>query len=127
MSVQTEIDRINTSVTAAYAVMEGMGATMPSDKNVDNLAATAATIPTGSSPMQRIITLPISGWADNQQTVSVEGATAGSLVLAGADVNSSQEYADCEVWCSGQGEGTLTFSCTYVLSEELIVNAAIFI
>ena len=46
MSIQTEIDRINTSVAAAYAVLEGMGATMPATQNIDNLAATAATIPT---------------------------------------------------------------------------------
>lgn len=44
MSIQTEIDRINTSVTAAYAVLEGLGADMPAEENVDNLAATAATL-----------------------------------------------------------------------------------
>lgn len=46
MSIQTEIDRINTSVTAAYAVLEGLGADMPAEENVDNLAATAATLST---------------------------------------------------------------------------------
>lgn len=45
MSIQTEIDRINTSVAAAYEVLEGLGATMPTAQTVDNLAATAATIP----------------------------------------------------------------------------------
>jgi hypothetical protein len=43
MSIQTEIDRINAGVTAAYAVLEGLGADMPAEENVDNLAATAAT------------------------------------------------------------------------------------
>ena len=49
MSIQTEVDRINTSVNAAYAVLEGLGAAMPGERNVDNLAATAATIPRGGT------------------------------------------------------------------------------
>ena len=44
MSIQTEIDRINMGVTAAYNVLEGMGATMPEEQNVDNLAATISSI-----------------------------------------------------------------------------------
>lgn len=42
MSIQTEIDRINASVASAYAVLDGLGATMPNEQNVDNLAATTA-------------------------------------------------------------------------------------
>lgn len=127
MSIRTEIDRISASVTAAYSVMEGMGASMPSDRNVDNLAATAATIPTGSSKTQLSITLSANGWVDNQQSVTVVGATADCLVFTGPDVESGQEYADCEVWCAGQGDGTLTFSCTYIPAENLLVNVAMFV
>lgn len=126
MSIQTEIDRINTSVAAAYAVLEGLGATMPTDRTVDYLAATAATIQKGTNPIQRNISLTVSGWADNLQTVSVDSVTANSVVFTGADIGSNQEYADCEVWCSGQSDGTLTFSCVYVPNEEITINAVIF-
>ena len=49
MSIQSEIERINTGVTAAYTVLEGLGATMPETQNIDNLAATVATLPTGTT------------------------------------------------------------------------------
>jgi hypothetical protein len=44
MSVQSQIDRINQNVANTYAVLEGYGATMPTEQNSDNLAATAATV-----------------------------------------------------------------------------------
>lgn len=44
MSVQSQIDRINQNVANTYAVLEGYGATMPTERNSDNLSATAATV-----------------------------------------------------------------------------------
>lgn len=44
MSIQGEIDRIQAGIENTYSVLEGYGATMPSNKNADNLAATAATV-----------------------------------------------------------------------------------
>lgn len=48
MSVQSEIDRISSGVANAYSVLEGLGATMPKTRNIDNLASTIGTIESGS-------------------------------------------------------------------------------
>ena len=45
MSIQSEINRINGNVAAAYAAAEGKGAEMPSSQNTDNLAQTVSSIP----------------------------------------------------------------------------------
>lgn len=53
MSVQTEIKRITSAVSAAYTAAKDKGATMPSSQTVDNLATAInsisfATVYTGS-------------------------------------------------------------------------------
>lgn len=47
MSVQTQIDRITQNISDTYSALSDMGATMPSEQNSDNLAATARTVPQG--------------------------------------------------------------------------------
>lgn len=44
MSVKNEIDRISAKVADTYRVLEGLGATMPEERNANNLAATADSI-----------------------------------------------------------------------------------
>ena len=48
MSIQSEIDRIKDNVAETYDALEEQGATMPTQKNSNNLAATARTISSGS-------------------------------------------------------------------------------
>lgn len=48
MSISAEINRINTSVAAAYSAAGSLGATLPATRNVDNLADTVRTISTGA-------------------------------------------------------------------------------
>ena len=43
MSVQSQIDRIGQNVADTYAVLDALGADMPSEQNSDNLARTAGT------------------------------------------------------------------------------------
>lgn len=71
------------------------------------------------------ITLPVSGWVDNEQTVAVPAAVSGCTVFAGGDSGSEPEYSTCEVYCSGQADGSLTFSCTYLPMEDVVANVAI--
>ena len=76
------------------------------------------------------ITLPVSGWVDNEQTVAVEGVLADPekcSVLFGPDWGSAAECNACDVCCSAQGDGTLTFQCTYVPGEDVTVNVAVFV
>lgn len=49
MSIQNEIERITNAVSNTYDTLEEMGATMPENRNVDNLPMAARTIPVGGS------------------------------------------------------------------------------
>lgn len=49
MSIETQIDRIESNVAAAYTAAAAKGATMPTEQNSDNLAATVESI-TGGTP-----------------------------------------------------------------------------
>ena len=71
------------------------------------------------------VTLSASGWIDNQQTISVDGVTAASTIIASGDDGSEPEYSTCEVYCSGQGNGELIFSCTYLPMEDVVANVLI--
>ena len=67
------------------------------------------------------VTLSKDMWDDNQQSVDVDFATADAMVIAGGEPE-SQEYFDCEVWCSGQDDGRLIFRCTYEPMEDVVAN-----
>lgn len=74
------------------------------------------------------ITLPASGWSNGTITVSVDGVTSDSTqtaIITTAAADSIDAYLDSGVKCSGQGDGTLTFSCTSDPSVDLIVNIII--
>lgn len=72
------------------------------------------------------ITLPKTGWANGQQTVSVAGVTAAASVFVGGDLGSEPEYSSCGVYCSAQGDGTLTFTCCFVPTADIVADAIIF-
>ena len=78
----------------------------------------------------RTIALPVSGWVDNEQTVAVDGVLADKekcTVFVGADWDSTAQWLDSGVDCIDQGDGTLTFQCTYVPDEDLTANATVLI
>lgn len=68
------------------------------------------------------VSLPVSGWVNNQQTVSVAGVTSDSTVCVRGD---SASYDNCYVYCSAQSNGSLTFSC--VLRPIEVVTAIVVI
>lgn len=74
------------------------------------------------------VTLPASGWADNQQTVSAAGVLADEDlcdVITSAAPASRSAYNDAGVYCSAQGNDTLTFSCENTPESDIIVNVII--
>ena len=52
MSVQAQIERIQQNVADTYSALEEMGATMPTEQNSNNMAATARTVPSGNTPLE---------------------------------------------------------------------------
>ena len=80
---------------------------------------------TASATKRREVTisLPLAGWTDGEQTVNVPGVTADATVIIGGDPG--RDYNEFEVYCSGQGNGTLTFVATYQPNGDLTTNAVI--
>lgn len=68
------------------------------------------------------ITLPSSGWSGNAQTVSATGVTTTNTVTTGPAPSSMNAAMQAGVYCSAQGQGTLTFTCSSVPSSSLTYN-----
>lgn len=76
------------------------------------------------------VTLPASGWVDNQQTVTVSGVLADEekcTVFVGADWSSAAIRDACGVDCIAQGDNSLTFQCTYIPDEDIVMNVSVLI
>lgn len=71
------------------------------------------------------VTLSASGWSENAQTVSVADVAADSVVVVSPAPASRKAYMEADVYCSAQGNGTLTFVCEGVPSAALTVNVQI--
>lgn len=65
------------------------------------------------------ITLSTSGWSGSTQTVSAPGVTATSVVTTGPIPSNMSVAMEAGVYCSGQGNGTLTFTCTSTPSSSI--------
>lgn len=64
-------------------------------------------------------TLPASGWANNTQTITVEGVTADNVLIVSPTVSSMVEYSECKVYASAQGADSLTFVCDTTPTNDL--------
>ena len=71
------------------------------------------------------VLLSASGWVDNSQTINVSKVTATNTIIVSPAPESRSGYAAANVFCSAQGEGTLTFICEEVPTESLAVNLVI--
>lgn len=65
------------------------------------------------------VTLSSSNWSGNIQTVSAPGVTANSVVTTGPTPSSMSAAMASGVYCSSQGNGTLTFTCTSTPSSSI--------
>ena len=74
------------------------------------------------------VTLPVSGWIDNQQTVRALGVSEDYSILVSADEESadnSAAYSDANVKAFRKTNGSITFRCDSVPVQDLIVNVAL--
>lgn len=72
------------------------------------------------------VTLPVSGWANLAQTVSVEGVTADNDVIMSYSKESREAANDAEIYLDAQSEGKLTFVCATAPKNDITVNVMIF-
>lgn len=80
---------------------------------------------TVSSSTTITVTLTSAWWSSNSQTVSATGVTASNTVIVSPSPDDIADYADCGVYCSAQGSGTLTFGCDTAPSGDIVVNVLI--
>ena len=80
------------------------------------------TLPEGATAAANTCSLTVAGWSSNTQTVSVEGMAADRIVIIGPVVGSIDVCKTNAVYCSAQGNGTLTFKCQTTPSVAITMN-----
>ena len=76
-------------------------------------------------PKTITVTLPASGWSNNQQTVTATGVTANNAVTPSPAPASWEAAGAAGVRCMTQGGTRLTFTCSETPTEELTYNVLI--
>lgn len=122
---------------SAQTVAQALENVVTSDVVVDDLnsddptkplsAAAGARLAAAISGMARMKTyqvlLTAAGWDDdNKQTVELEGVKPEQVLIIVGAPESYEAYNDAVVWCSAQGEGTLTFNAKYTPSVNVKAN-----
>ena len=65
-----------------------------------------------NKPSFTTVTISVSDWnGGTSVTKSVSGMTSSANIMVGAEASSMSEIIGCQVYCSAQGTGTLTFTC----------------
>lgn len=148
MSISSEITRISNNIQDTIDVIEQTGVSIPAGANSDNLpslaqalanekqdkltgiegqfvgfdssgAAVAVSAPT---PVYRTVTLSVSTWSSNTQTVTVTGVLADEtkqLIQPMPAVASQSAYIEAGIICTAQAENSLTFTCSTVPTEDI--------
>lgn len=90
MSVQSQIDRIESNIAAAYTAAAAKGATMPATQNSDNLATAINSISSASDAVDYVVEQGTSnnwnyrkwnsGWAECWRTLSISNYKCNTAV-----------------------------------------------
>lgn len=70
-------------------------------------------------------TLAANGWDNKLQTVDVPGVTSSNTVILSPAPDSIDDYLGAGIVCTLQLNGSLTFKCDTVPSEDITINIAI--
>lgn len=73
------------------------------------------------------VTLDPTNWSNNTQTVTVAGVTTDNTILVTYAPTSKTNYINAGIYCTAQGDGTLTFVCVNIPTTEISVNVIIYI
>lgn len=74
------------------------------------------------------VTLPAAAWVDLQQTVSIPGISADYAIVVAVDTTEDENveaYNDANVRPVSKRNGSLTFQCSSVPTQDLVVNVAL--
>lgn len=78
-----------------------------------------------TAPMGKTVSLTAAGWSNKAQTVSVSDMTASSIFFVTYTPASRAAWVEADIYCSAQGAGTLTFTCSTVPTEAITANVVI--
>ena len=80
------------------------------------------TLPEGATAAANTCSLTVAGWSSNTQTVNLTGMDAYRIVIIGPVADSIDVCKTNAVYCSAQGNGTLTFKCQTTPSVAITMN-----
>lgn len=80
------------------------------------------TLPEGATAAANTCSLTVAGWSSNTQTVSLTGMAADRIAIIGPVADSIDVCKTNAVYCSAQGNGTLTFKCQTTPSVAITMN-----
>lgn len=87
---------------------------------VNNLKTKFAVLPKIAA-----VTIGVSDWDNSTCTKFVMGVTPTNTVIVSASPSSISDYTSAGVFCSAQGAGTLTFTCSSTPLSAITVNILI--
>lgn len=76
----------------------------------------------GGVNVNTTVTLAVADWSNNEQTVTVSGVKADSVVFVSPAPASASDYASAGILCTAQAADSLTFTCTTTPSNAINVN-----
>lgn len=124
------------AVKAAYDLADGKQDALVSGTNIKTinneslLGSGNITISGGSgggaSYTTQAVSIPVSAWSNSVATVSVAAVTSTSDVIVAPAPASMSAWAAAGVYCSAQGSGTLTFTCSTTPTAALTANVMAF-
>lgn len=93
------------------------------DKNIPTKDTFEASL-----PKSKTVTLTASGWNNNTQTVTVNGVSASEatqLITVSPTKTKVNKYIESGIYCSGQAENSLIFTCSEAPTEDIIIYVTI--
>lgn len=91
--------------------------------------ASAARTNLGAQAQHNVLSPPISiaanEWANNSVTKNATGVTTSNTVIVSPAPASFVDYGKSLIYCSAQGNGTLTFECETTPTSTITVNVLI--
>lgn len=103
---------------------ESIGTIQSSLSTVEGEVAGLNTALTGKNDKLNAVTvtLTVAGWASNTQTVSASNVKADNIVWVSPAPASFDAYGKAGIRATAQADGSITFTCTKVPTDEITVE-----
>lgn len=69
----------------------------------------------------------VSSWNTSTKKIILgfTGVTSSNTIIVGPAPTSQDEWSKCQIWCTAQGNGTITLQCKTIPSKKITVNVII--